>query len=1190
MINLSVWLRFSIRALGLILILAPVISQVYLRHAATPEYQEDVLINTWRSRAEKLMQLLNQTHKNPLPDFTSDFSALKKRLNSLDAALCLYRNGRAVFWTHPDVPPFQPARAGEITYLHYANHHLLALSQGTLFGFLRLAEGAGPDEDTLTEVQNSEAPLLFFKQDGPGRRPFQWHGKSHFWIRMPAHPPDYGFSEIWLGLWWMAAAGLLLLISSPFDSALLLMFSGVLILKLDIFLFGIKPAFSTFCGPSGVALGPVMSSASALWASSLLAFAAVRWLTREQKSENHLSAKTIRWFKPFRGLVLRLAFLPSTAFLLYVLGETVQNSTVPLSPAQLHLWNVYSFLLLASFLLYVLAWKNLSRASVQSWWLLLGQKPLPVALEAVFSMAVSFLFWPVLTVLFALAVVLIYGALLRYLNLTRPSTRNTLIHAVLISLIAGVPLRLAQVQKVKDFMALKAPELSAAVDPDVDYLFQSLYQELNPGGHTLSLKEISLILRRLQASHKQRFAIKAAVFDARIKSPLLYDASGPADYDYFENRIALSGHETSTDGLFRITRPGSSAFYIGRILQTSAVHPRLVMVEIVPRSTAYLFADTYRPGLAFTDRHPTTPAFAYALLEDSLIVESGGLCDYTAFLSAIPLQRCQGPCFFHAGGFRHYLWPSDARHYTIVSVPEDNTYAVLSYFTIIFLLVLSSEGLSSVMKTLKSEGRRALLYNFRFRIRLAIVGLLTLFFALSLGGTLVFLSRRIEDKNKSQLKEKVAAVLIDLEDNLEGKIQDPSQEKQFLDFELTRLSELIFSDINFFNAGGKLISTSNPALLEDGIVFPLLPPLVFKALSRGSSGIVVTLDQAGEVSYYAGYGAVVDNKNRLLGYAQVPFVSRQPQYEQELAATLNTLFNAYAAALSLLLTLSIVLINSATVPLTKISQKLRSLRYGKASEPLDYPGKDEIGRLVEEYNRLAAELEKSAAELARRERESAWKDVARQVAHEIKNPLTPMKLGVQYLERAWQEDRETFPQKLARFRDIMVNQIEALDRIASDFSAYAQIGPPRPEAVEILPLMKSVCDLFSDSERQIQVEYKTLQGDLKAFADREQLLRVLNNLVKNAVQSIPVDRKGYVRVTARREDNSIIIEVHDNGVGIPADRQSRIFTPYFTTKSGGTGIGLSLCKNLVENNGGHIWFSSTPEQGTIFYVKLPAAP
>jgi signal transduction histidine kinase len=1175
--------------LGSILLLAPLFSRLHLWRKDDIREAEKALLHSWIHRAEALSLLLAEQSRKPVPDFSSDISSLKKKLDRLDAALAYYREGRAVFWTHPDVPPLQPAKAGENLYLHYGNKHLLALSEKTLFGFLRLAEGSGPEEEARAATRKPEADVLFFKEENAHGQGFRWNNRTYFGYQVVNIHQHYGFSELLLGLWWLALFALMLWLRAPFNIGLWLVSVGLILMKADNVLFGIDPAFSTFCGPSAVALGPVISSASALWSASLLAMATSLLLNREGKGGRFFPFKVLRQLKPARGMLLRFLYLPFTTFLIEVFSETVQNSTVPLNPASLQLWNFYSVLLFGALLIFLLAWNRLSQSAVHSWRLLWNQRKSRWITEIGISFLFSLMIWPPLIVLAATGISVFIVFLYEGLKLSLDTTRSRVIQALLMALIAGTPLRLAHVQKIKDFMALKAPDLSTSVDPDVNYVFQSLSQELNPPGQTLSLRDVNLTLRRIQAANKQLFSIRAAVFDPRLKTPLLYDAAGPTDYEYFQNRILLSGHETSTPGLYRITRPGSSAFYVGRILQTSAVYPRLVMLEIVPRNTAIHFAGNYRPGLLTTPIYQGVPAYAYAIVKDSLLLESGGLFDYTAVLAAAPWKSCEGPCFFKAEGFRHFVWPSGSRQYTLVSVPLDNVYGVFSFFALIFLVVLASEGFSTIYVTYKSEGMKALWYNFKFRIRLAIVGLLTLFFLLSLIGTLVFLGQRIEEKNKNQLQEKVAAVLIDLEDNLEGKIKDPVQEKQFLDFELTRLAELIFSDINFFNASGQLIATSNPSLLEDGVVYPLMPPKVIKALRRSSAAITILRDVSGDKSYYAGYGSVVDNKNRLLGYVQVPFVGRQTQYEQELSATVNTLFNAYAAALSLLLTLSIFLINSATVPLIKISQKLRSLRYGKTSEPLEYPGKDEIGRLVEEYNRLAAELEKSAAELSRRERESAWKDVARQVAHEIKNPLTPMKLGVQYLERAWHEDRENFPEKLSRFKEILINQIEALDRIATDFSAYAQIGAPRPEVVALQPLLESVCGLFSEGNPTVRVICETHPPDLKAFVDREQILRVLNNLVKNAVQSIPDGREGRVKVEAQKSGAFIRIRVEDNGAGISPEQQEKIFTPYFTTKSGGTGIGLSLCKNLVENNGGRVWFQSTPGQGSIFFVEVPAA-
>ncbi|MCX7649598.1 MAG: HAMP domain-containing histidine kinase [Flavobacteriales bacterium] len=1180
--------RFATLLLFFLVAGLPMASQLHLRRLFSEPKAVQHLTQSWIQRCKALSELLDALKNQPQSQETLERAEVVKRLRRLDGAVCAYQDGQARAWSHADVPPLQPVRSGEVAYVAYGNRHWLAMAQGAWVGFLRLGFGPEAEEDSLPAVSTRPGEILFFRSTGPGRHVFEWEDRPVFWFKWTGPSAPYQIPDRLLGVWWLAV--FLLILQMPLPWATLIWAGAFLIffLKADVFLFHISPTKSRFAGPAVVALGPILASAAALWASALLALAAVlRLAVFPIPAKNLRKKNSARRILRIRNNLLMWLWLPAGAFLLNLFGDTMQNSSVSLNPSELPAWNGDSCLLFGCLMGHLFAWLILaqtgSRLMRRAW----KGRRWRVLVWAAASLLMALVLWPGKPVLLAVAL----GIFLVVTHSDkRPGTPalSWVARVFWVALAFGFQLMDTRQQQVREFLRIQAPEILTEVDPEVQFLFEELQKEINPAGALVSLRETHLALRRLKAAHKQRFAIRSSVFDPQLKTPLLYDESELGDYEYFSNRIALSGHETSTPGLYRISRPGSGTFYVGKIHQKSAVHPRLVMVEIVPRSTALFFPGAAPKAGTQNVAHAHRIPYSYAIFQDSLIVESGGEFDYYGRFPRESLNTCPQTCFFRASGFVHYVYQAGTGGTAVVSVPQENVLATFSYFSLIFLCVLAFQGLRSTVDIVQSEGFRALIFNFRFRVRLAIIALLTFVFVFSISGTLYFLDLRFEENNKSLLQEKVAAVLIDLEENVEGKIKDPTREKQFLDFELTRVSELIFSDINFFNEKGKLISTSNPGLVEEGLVMPLLPPRVIQALRNSGSGVVVLPERTMDRQFFSGYGAVVDVNNHRLGYVQVPFIGRQEQYDRELSATLNTLLNAYVAALALLLTLSIFLINNATEPLVKISQRLRQLRYGGATEALQYPGRDEIGRLVKEYNRLAAELEKSAAELARRERESAWKDVARQVAHEIKNPLTPMKLGVQYLEKAWKEDRTHFGERLAAFKEILISQIEALDRIATEFSDYARIGAPQPEAVAVEPLLEAACGLFAQSRGNVTIRASVETSGLQVRADREQSLRILNNLIKNAVQAIPEGRPGEVTVRAEKIGDRVRIWVTDNGVGIPLDEQKKIFTPYFTTKSGGTGIGLSLCKNLAEVNGGRIGFQSEPGKGSTFWVELPS--
>ncbi|MFW2476535.1 MAG: sensor histidine kinase, partial [Sediminibacterium sp.] len=260
---------------------------------------------------------------------------------------------------------------------------------------------------------------------------------------------------------------------------------------------------------------------------------------------------------------------------------------------------------------------------------------------------------------------------------------------------------------------------------------------------------------------------------------------------------------------------------------------------------------------------------------------------------------------------------------------------------------------------------------------------------------------------------------------------------------------------------------------------------------------------------------------------------------------------------------------------------------GKSNQEIVWTRNDEIGMLVGEYNKMVKKLEQSAMALARSEREGAWREMARQVAHEIKNPLTPMKLSIQYLQKAilnGSPDVKTLTSNMAL---TLIEQIDQLSKIASDFSQFANIGNARMEEIDLREVIDSVTRLYA-THPELELSFDMPEEPAIVLADRIQMNRLLTNLLQNAVEANPNNnQKVAVTLKLSHQDDRIILSIQDNAGGIPASMQDNIFTPNFTTKSSGTGLGLAICKGIVEKANGTIWFETTENEGTTFFISLP---
>lgn len=266
---------------------------------------------------------------------------------------------------------------------------------------------------------------------------------------------------------------------------------------------------------------------------------------------------------------------------------------------------------------------------------------------------------------------------------------------------------------------------------------------------------------------------------------------------------------------------------------------------------------------------------------------------------------------------------------------------------------------------------------------------------------------------------------------------------------------------------------------------------------------------------------------------------------------------------------------------------MRELEPGIQQTPIEYNRSDAIGELVDQYNALLKQLQAAVEELGKREREGAWRMMAMQVAHEIKNPLTPIKLGAQQLERAWVDEKEDFDERLRRYTRIVVEQIDILAEISQDFSLLAAVGLERLEDVALDGVVHEVVELFRQSHPELDWKVDIPEGDWVLLGSRQHLTRALNNLISNAVDATGSCDAPRIVIRLQREESGLCLTVQDNGIGIEPDRLDAIFQPRFTLKKHGTGLGLTITKSIVHQLQGTISVSSEHGAGSVFIVSFP---
>jgi nitrogen fixation/metabolism regulation signal transduction histidine kinase len=274
-----------------------------------------------------------------------------------------------------------------------------------------------------------------------------------------------------------------------------------------------------------------------------------------------------------------------------------------------------------------------------------------------------------------------------------------------------------------------------------------------------------------------------------------------------------------------------------------------------------------------------------------------------------------------------------------------------------------------------------------------------------------------------------------------------------------------------------------------------------------------------------------------------------------------------------------------TQSLKTISDKINETSLNQKNEKIVIEANSrEINSLIKAYNAMVDKLEESATMLAQSEREQAWREMAKQVAHEIKNPLTPMRLTVQSFERKFNPEDPDLKQKLNDYTKTLIQQIDTMTSVASAFSNFASMPAQQNETLNVVEVVELALDIFNED----YIVFESQEKEIISKMDRTQLIRIITNLVKNAIQAIPEHQeKKSVLVTVKREKGNVVILVKDNGIGIEQQNIDRIFEPKFTTKNSGMGLGLGIIKNIIENYKGNITFETKFGKGTTFAVYLP---
>ncbi|WP_300661579.1 ATP-binding protein, partial [Fluviicola sp.] len=474
------------------------------------------------------------------------------------------------------------------------------------------------------------------------------------------------------------------------------------------------------------------------------------------------------------------------------------------------------------------------------------------------------------------------------------------------------------------------------------------------------------------------------------------------------------------------------------------------------------------------------------------------------------------------------------------------------------------------------------------KIQLVLIGLIVVSLAgFSIASTSM-LSGQYRSYSKDQIREKVKSVINEINSRqrfVSEKFSDKNQDE--LDYQLRRWSKVFLADINLYQSNGILAGTSRTKIYNMGLLSEQMNPKALYELMFNKRSEFIHEENIGSLVYLSGYVPVFNHENELLGYLNILHFDQRNVFEDQLRQFFVAVLNVFMLLLVLSILVALMVSSWLTSPLMLLKKSFSQLELGKNSSQINYKSKDEIGSLVAEYNHKLSELAEAAAKLAQSERESAWREMAKQVAHEIKNPLTPMKLSVQHLQRVFDPNDPKAKERIERVTNSLIEQIDALTHIANEFSNFAKLPQPVMAEIDLIDLTKAVVALFdNDEDVAVKLELNASEA-IFVNADKEMILRVLNNLISNGIQAVALNVKPEIGISIASDQQFCYVRISDNGSGIPKEQIQTIFEPYFTTKSTGTGLGLAMVKQIIENHGGSIEIEQTSESGTTVLFTLP---
>jgi len=736
-------------------------------------------------------------------------------------------------------------------------------------------------------------------------------------------------------------------------------------------------------------------------------------------------------------------------------------------------------------------------------------------------------------------------------------------------------------------------------DPQVEYQFKQVEQQIyqdsvliqNFHNNDISFDSInSYIQLKYFSNHAlwSKYDLQFTICDQEQELVIKPDNLHILCKDFFYNNLIAYGKLTNNKNLYHLKYGTGQINYLGLFRFYEKTQKALITYTVYLEINSKLKRKGFTKLLSEKGNDPFEKLKGYSLAAyyKGKLVENYGTYSYPENLNKA-LTLSKNLSYFDKKDFNHLYYKSNKEESYILSKKNPENLAKIAPFSYLFILFSVLFILFSLLLN-NSIIQWELEANFTTRLQLSMIAIIVVSFTIISYFSAHYIVSLNNEKNNQRLKNLSTSLQMEFEHKVRNiDVSKEVENKDYLQSLSVKFSKVFDTDINLYSLGGNLLSSTRPEIFDKNLLSQKINPIAYNKLAIENESFIITEENIGKLKYSSAYLPFHNSNKEVVAYLNLPYFARQNELQSEISSFLMTIMNVYTFIIVLSIIVILFMSNYISRPLRMIKEKMQKLTLGGSNEKIEWSGEDEIGHLIVEYNLMVEQLSQKAELLAKSERESAWREMAKQVAHEIKNPLTPMKLSVQYLLRSWNEKDPDWEDRLHRLSDTLIQQIDTLSDIATAFSDFAKMPKSNNEKIELNETISHAIELYKDYDN-IQINFTADENKTyNIFADQKQLLRVFNNLIKNSIQSFEINKNGFVDIDIVEQSQQYIIHFRDNGCGIPKEQQAMIFVPNFTTKSKGTGLGLAMVKNIILNLGGDITFESEEGKGTVFTIVLP---